>query len=445
LTALVAMWVMGHTLAADGGDAISLTLVPPSPVTDQIVLDIRVGVRNGGDAAKSLDVTICWDKADAAGRLHSERIEVPAGAARGVAVRVPLRGRSGRHEVLVTAVAGATPLRASRPIDVVASAVRSTGRIDGAWAGFYHWSEQEGRPWNAEIGKMTDAQWGDLIRAMHEIRMDVIVIQEVFRNQAYRGRHAMDREGYAGKAFYPSRLYPGRMPIAAHDPVEAVFSQADRLGMTVFAGLGHYAFFDFSRGSLEWHKRLADELWAMYGHHPSFYGWYVSAEIAGNLGGTPETQREVVEFFRDLRPCLRRLAPDKPVMLATNSHCVPAAVEVYPKLLEQLDILCPFGFHRPPAGDIRGEEAAALLQRLCDQAGTHLWMDLEVFLFGARGELVPRPIDGLISDLRRFPTFEKVLCYQFPGLMNAPWASIVPGGADTVRLYNDYRKFVEQK
>jgi hypothetical protein len=151
----------------------------------------------------------------------------------------------------------------------------------------------------------------------------------------------------------------------------------------------------------------------------------------------------VVDFFRGFRAHARGLAPDKPVMLASNSHQVMQAVEVYPMLLEHLDILCPFGFHRPPPGDISGEQSAAMLQKWCDQAGAHLWMDLEVFLFGQGNALYPRPIGGLISDLKRFPTFEKVLCFQFPDLMNAPWASTKPGGPDTVKLFCDYEQYLK--
>lgn len=34
---------------------------------------------------------------------------------------------------------------------------------------------------------MTDDQWRELVRSMHSIGMDVIVLQEVFRNQDYVG------------------------------------------------------------------------------------------------------------------------------------------------------------------------------------------------------------------------------------------------------------------
>jgi hypothetical protein len=114
-------------------------------------------------------------------------------------------------------------------------------------------------------------------------------------------------------------------------------------------------------------------------------------------------------------------------------------------LLQHCDILCVFGFHRMPPGDLPGEEAASLLQKLCDEAGAHLWLDLEVFRFDSTGALYPRPIAEIISDLGRFPNFEKTLCYQFPGLLNAPWMSHRPGGEATVKLYLDYQDYLRQR
>jgi hypothetical protein len=116
--------------------------------------------------------------------------------------------------------------------------------------------------------------------------------------------------------------------------------------------------------------------------------------------------------------------------------------DVWPLVLEHLDIVCPFAFHRMPAGDITGEQAADLWQTMCDKTGTHLWMDMEAFVFDDKA-LVPRPIDGLLQDMQRFPNFEKILCYQYPGIFNAPQSRITPGGAATVVLYNDYRRYLE--
>ena len=120
------------------------------------------------------------------------------------------------------------------------------------------------------------------------------------------------------------------------------------------------------------------------------------------------------EFFAGFRAFVRGFAPDKPVMLATNCHSVSTALPWYPRLLSSLDILCPFGFQRMPPDDLTGEEAAALLQSLCDPAGCHLWMDRRRS-FHPDGALYPRPMADLVDAFRRYPMFEKVVCYQFPG------------------------------
>jgi hypothetical protein len=434
-----------QTLAAGastpGADPL-MTLIPPSPVTDRITLDVRCAVRNPGGVARKYDLSFHLDEESPGNLLHRENLEVSPGAAGGLRFPWNTKGRAGDHKIILTVRSGNETERTTRPLRILSSGVRSTSWIDGAWAGIYHWSEEEGLPWNKDLKRLTDEQWKGLVRGMHGLRMDVIVVQEAFRNQMYVGKHNMEREGYKGLAFYPSRLFPGRMPVAANDPLEAIFEQSDRLGMHVFAPVGMYAWFDFTPGSLAWHLRVADELWERYGHHPSFYGWYVSEEIDGSLGD-PKQRRDIVNFFKAFREHVRSKAPDKPVMLASNCHHVVGAEATYRELLPHLDILCPFGFHRMPAGDLTGEEAARTLQALCDRAGSHLWMDMEAFVFGDKNALLPRPIDGLLSDLHRFPGFEKILCYQYPGLLTAPGAEVKLGGESAVRLYRDYRRHLE--
>jgi hypothetical protein len=69
-------------------------------------------------------------------------------------------------------------------------------------------------------------------------------------------------------------------------------------------------------------------------------------------------------------------------------------------------------------------------------------MDMEAFSFQGAA-LVPRPIAGLIQDLRRFPNFEKILCYQYSGIFNSPESRIKPGGLSTVLLYRDYHQYLQ--
>lgn len=431
------------------GPAVSLglTVIPPPPVSDMLQLDVRGAVYNQSQAAGSLDVAFYLDQVASDHQLHGGRLALPPRSAKAIRFRWSTAGIQGKHRILMVAQRGEKTWRTERPLTVLSTGRPSTGRLGGAWVDIFHHDPREGKPFNQSLQRMTAQNWRELVEAMHAVDQDLIVITMMFQNFTHCGQHKIETEGYPGRAYYPSKLYSKRMPIACPDPLETILSTADKLDMYVMPGVGCYAFFDYTAGSLRWHQRVAKELWQRYGHHRSFYGWYVSEEKDGGLGGEQERQ-EIVAFFRQFTPFVRGLAPEKPVMLATNCFHLAGAEQTYRQLLPHLDILAPFGFHRVPRepGDkaLTGQAAAALLQQLCDEAGCHLWMDLESFVFRNGVELHPRPIRGLIDDLARFPDFEKTLHYQFPGLMSSPRMSRRPGGEASVKLYVDYQRFLDR-
>lgn len=431
---------------------VGLTLIPPGIITSQVDLDIRAGLVNQSSSDEVYDVTLYLNDERKSDILYYSSVPVKAGESRAVKYILETDGLEGENTVIlkVTSSDGACE-RLSKEFKVMTSDIRSTRLIEGAWAGIYHWSEQEGKHWNKDIGKLTEEQWREMVRGMNKLGMNTIVIQEVFRNNDYVGQHSTTVRNYRGKAFYPSELYPGRMPIVAKDPVEAILDEADRLGMSVMLGVGMFAWFDFTEESLKWHENVAEELWNRYGHHDSFYAFYISEECAGNLFNSEQTdemkllrKKQIGDFFREFKKHTAAFAPEKPVMLATNSMGVRDGEDGYPALLENLDILCPFGFARMPEGDLSGKEVADLLQSLCDEAGTHLWFDLEAFLFNPDMSLYPRPIDEIVRDLNMFDNFEKILCYQFPGVFSDPDMSVQVGEDRTVQLFEDYLDYKEK-
>lgn len=429
---------------------IGLTLIPPTVITNQVDLDIRVGIRNNSNETKELAITIYLGDEREENVLHRTQVSVAADSVQTVKYMMETADKAGDNHIMVVVRDGRDEQRISKSIRVIPSATRSTKTIGGAWIGFYHWSEEEGKMWNPAIKEMTEKQWAEMIASMHKINMDVIVIQESFRNQEYVGKHDIETNGYKGKAYYPSKLFPDRMPIAAKDPIEAVLSEADKLGMHVFMGVGLYAWFDYSKGSLAWHKRVAKELFDRYGHHPSFYGWYVSEEGMGSLDSFEtdsllqiQRRQEILSFFKEFRPFVNRLAPEKPLMFAPNGWGVGRARDAYPKLLKYVDIISPFAFARMPEGDLSGKEAVTLLQKFCDDAGAHLWLDLEAFLFNEKeGYLYPRPFGEIRGDLALFDSFEKVICYQYPGVFSDPDMSFQIGEAATRKLFLDYQRYL---
>jgi hypothetical protein len=430
---------------------LSLTLIPPTTITNQVNLDVRAGIRNTEKESKALEVTFYLDEETEKNILYSEKITLAANAVACVKFLMPTKDRVGKHIIKVAVKKEGAEEKAEKEITILSSTIRSTKEIGGAWMSFYHWSETEGKMWNPIIRELTDDQWKEMVSSMHELGMDIIVIQESFRNQAYVGQHAIEDSGYKGKAFYPSTLYPSRMPVKAKDPLAAVLTQADKLGMHVFMGVGMYAWFDYTKGSLQWHKKVAKELWDMYGTHASFYGFYVSEEGMGSLDCFEKDsskhdmrRKEVLDFFKEFTPFCKQMAPDKPVMFAPNGWGVGRAKGAYAELLKNVDIISPFAFARMPEGDLDGKQAINLLQQYCDTAKAHLWLDLEAFLFNEKeGYLYPRPITEIKQDLELFNSFEKVICYQYPGVFNNPKMSVRVGEASTTKLFLDYQNYLK--
>ena len=93
------------------------------------------------------------------------------------------------------------------PVKIIDSKIRSTKRIDGSWFEFYHWSEDEGGFWNKDIIRLSNNLWDELIKGMHDIEMNIVVIQELFRNQKYVGKHTMESTGYSQDSHIISQNY----------------------------------------------------------------------------------------------------------------------------------------------------------------------------------------------------------------------------------------------
>lgn len=450
ITSLVLIFCFSITLLF-ASDYYGLTLIPPDQITNKVDLDIRGGFINKGNENSVFEVSIYLNKVSNKNLIHFSHHFVEPNQAVEVKHKLVTKDLIGNNKIVMVVKSKDRKHKISKNFKVIASDSRSTKQIDGAWVGIYHWSETEGKHWNADIQKMTDAQWSEMVRSMNKIQMNTIVIQEVFRNEEYVGKHSTTIDNYKGKAFYPSKLYVDRMNISANDPIEAILAEADKHHMNVFLGVGMFAWFDFTKESLEWHKIVAKELWDKYGHHPSFYGFYVSEESGGSLDNWENTaelrykrSQEIIRFFQEFSLFCHDLAPDKPIMLATNSMGVPSGEDTYPALLQNLDILCPFGFARMPEGDLTGKQAADILQAWCDKYGSHLWFDLETFLFNPDQSLYPRPMEEIIRDLTMFDNFEKILCYQYPGVFSDPEASIQVGEDRTIQLFKDYKKYLEE-
>lgn len=202
------------------------------------------------------------------------------------------------------------------PYEVVRTGVRSTRLLDGAFVDIVHWSAAEGRPYNEALREMSSEQWAGQIVDMAAAGIRTATLQALFINDAYSKDHCTCAS-YPGVAMYPSQVYPpskanysraGNGVINAsaatkfsdpRDKVEAILTAADTNNVSVYIGLGSFAWFVFDTEALCWSKRVAKEVWSMYGHHRSFYGFYIgSSRVIPCLDNTFALHRVDVLMYR---------------------------------------------------------------------------------------------------------------------------------------------------
>lgn len=349
-----------------------------------------------------------------------------------IELHVSLKGNTAHKESII-------------PYEIINSPVRSTRLLDGCWISLIHWSNDEARHFNNGLRKLTDDQWKDKIEDMHKLGIHGVMIQNMFDSTAYVFEHNQGLDQYEGKAFYPSKLYPQRYEgLAINDPLEAILTKADELDMQVFVGVGLYAWFDYSKDSLEWHKRVATELYEMYGHHKSFYSFYISEELHGSFYDTYRPERkddwtDVVYFFEEFKKHIKKLAPTKPISMAPNNIDFHLHREKWEPTLKNIDILLPFAFARD-LNNLNIKE----IQEICDTAGTHFWVDMEIFdyPFDQTG-LVPKPFEGLLNEIKIYDDVENIFGYQYSGLINNPEHDYGLGNDDTKIIFERYLRYYE--
>lgn len=329
------------------------------------------------------------------------------------------------------------------PYEIVHTGVASTCMLDGCWISIRHWSPDESRLFRDGLENMTDDDWKQHVYSMNRIGITTVLIQNVFDSRHYVNRHNMTADTYDGEAFYDSKLYKRRASMKEHDPIEAILTAADECNMSVFPGVGMYAWFDFSPESLEWHKRVAAELIERYGHHKSFYGFYISEEIMGALYyGYPsvpdEKYRDIQHFFKEFSAFAHQLAPTKPVALAPNNIDMHLYQKEWQGIMENLDIIIPFAF-------ARSEYNVPQIAEMCKKWDVHFWVDMEIFRFPfENGALVPKSYDELIHEIHEYDVLEQIYGYQYTGLLNEPGHRNHLGRIETEQLYTEYEAYQNQ-
>lgn len=310
-----------------------------------------------------------------------------------------------------------------------------TKPISGSWFEFLHHNAAEGKYWNAVLTNFTAEQWREKLREMQEAGMRYIVLLATALHF---------------KAYFRTKLFP-QWEIGCPDPIEVLLDEADRLGMHVFISTGFYGEWTDPAGNMTdpavLRKMLSaiDELSALYGHHPSFYGWYYPDETWINGYLSPEFMRYVNLSSGEIH----RMGAHFKTLIGPYGTRNVMADDRYVCDLETLDI--DFMAYQDEIGvrkthlDEVGSFYAAL-KRAHDRAGrAKLWADIEIFSFEGdvyHSALLPAPFERVQKQLEAVsPYVEEILIYEYPGLMNKPGTKAFAGYPSSEQLYTDYMAY----
>lgn len=308
--------------------------------------------------------------------------------------------------------------------------------IHGSWFEFQHFFDVEGEYWNPACAKFTAEQWEAKIQEMAAIGMDSIVLMNVACH---------------GKAYYETPLCPS-YPIACEDPIEAVLRAGDTLGVKFFIGIGYFTPCNspirLVNDPAETKRRLQaiDEVAERYGRHASFHGWYWPHEAYINQ----HFQEGFIEYVNTCSKEGRSVLPGAKTLIGPYGTLTATSDDEYVRQLDRLDVDIIAYQDEVGVEKSRVEETPRFyeeLRRAHDRVpSVQLWADVELFRFEGkvyRSALLPAPFERVKRQLEAVSPFvEKILVYQYLGMMNPPDSDAFAGHPASVELYRDYVEWI---
>lgn len=307
--------------------------------------------------------------------------------------------------------------------------------IQGSWISIW-WDDDRHFYWNDACLKYTDEQWQLAVKDAHDLGCEYLVLLAVAKG---------------GKAFYDTPLLP-KLPMACNDPIGALLKAADRHGVKTFISSDWYAEWDekamVDAERMRKRVQMMEELVQNYGHHPSFYGWYWPNEAHIS----PYFSETFIQHVNDCSREGRRLLPRAKMLSAPYGTSKAVCDDKFVRQLEQMDV--DIIAYQDEVGCFRmtpNESAAAFekLRRAHDRVPQRaLWADVEVFDWEGTpnrqtSKLIPASFPRVQAQLEAVsPYVDKILIYQFQGLMNREGSRAFAGHPNSARLYSDYRRWL---
>jgi hypothetical protein len=312
--------------------------------------------------------------------------------------------------------------------------VPRTKPITGTWFEFQHHSTTEGVDWNPTCACFSCEQWDAKIKEMADIGIDTVVL--------------MCTALYF-RAFYNTSIFP-KWRLRCPDPLETVLSAADKYRVKFFMSGGFYGTWDDPKivsdpVAAKKRQQAIEELAARYAHHESFYGWYWPNEAFIDR----YYAQEFIDYVNTCSKLARDVTPKARILIAPYGTRVAIPDDRYIRQLESLDV--DFVAYQDEVGvrKSRPDETSKFyegLRKAHDRvARVKIWADVEVFeCEGAvyNSALNPASFSRVLRQLEAVsPWVEKILIYQYLGLMNAPGSKAFAGPPQSTNLYSEYTRY----
>ncbi|MDY0098232.1 MAG: DUF4434 domain-containing protein [Bacteroidales bacterium] len=334
-----------------------------------------------------------------------------------------------RRNFLTTLGAMTTGLTLLDEIRLVASKMRNFKPVEGSWFEFQHHNPQEGKYWNKILEGFSSSQWDEKIKEIADSGIRYLVLLDV---------------AIYGKSFYPSELLPSHK-MGCDDPLETILAAADKYGVNFFVSNGFFGEWTdpvFLMKDREVHRlrvSAMNEITRKYAHHKSFYGWYYPNETGIN-GHYDDL---FIDYVNKCTGEALRLTPDAKTLIAPYGTRNVKPDDKFVRQLEKLNV--DFIAYQDEIGveKTRVEESAGFFRNLYElhkkAAKAKIWADVEVFRFEGtvyKSALLPASAQRVISQIEAVSPFvDKVLIYQYPGLINKPGTGVFAGHPDSASLY----------
>ena len=312
--------------------------------------------------------------------------------------------------------------------------------IEGSWISIL-WDDRRHFYWNDACAKFTAEQWNFAVKEMTDIGIRYLVLLAIAKG---------------GQAFYETPLLPKAKELVCPDPIEALLSAADQHGAKFFLSCDWYG---------PWHSaetlnqpeavrprlQMMQEISQRYGHHKSFYGWYWANEAYL----TPYFVPAFVEYINTCSHEARQLMPLAKTLTAPYSTHKAVHDDRFVKQLDGLDV--DIIAYQDEVGCLRmtpdqSTRAFATLRAAHDRVPQRaLWADVETFSWEGEpnrieSPLIPAPFARIEQQLQAVgPYVDKVLIYQYQGLMNKPGSAAAAGHPDATRLYSEYVQWLQTR